>query len=80
MPHALPAYFGSGNLNAAFITDNTLVAYPLILTTVAFKVLGWAKDSLTEKAISFRLQGSIVNGLWFGYLTIGPASDLLRRS
>ena len=76
MSHAFPADLRAGHFDAAFIADDSLVAYSLVLTAVTFEVLGWAKDSLAEEAIPFWFQGTIVDGLWLGYLTIGPASNL----
>jgi hypothetical protein len=78
VPHTLSAYFGSGYLNAALIADDSLIAYLLVLTTVALEVFGRTKNSLAEQPVSFRLQGAIVDCLWLGYLAIRPASNLFR--
>jgi hypothetical protein len=51
------------------------MAYPLVLTAMAFPVLGWTKDSLTEKPIHFGFERAIVNRFrlcnFTNYLTIG---------
>ncbi|MBA7507258.1 hypothetical protein ES706_05976 [subsurface metagenome] len=70
MPHPFPAYLSPGYFDATLIANNSLVAYPFILTTKAFEVFSWAKDSLTEKPIPFWLQGAVVDSLWLGYLTV----------
>ena len=48
MSHALPAHFGTGYFNAAFVTNNALIAHPLIFTAVALEIFGRAKDSLAK--------------------------------
>ena len=63
MPHAFPAYLGTGYFDATFIADDSLIPYSLILTAVTFEVIGWTKNSLTEKAITFWLQGTVIDGL-----------------
>ncbi len=78
MPHPFPAYLRLGYLDPALIADNAFIAYPFILTAIAFKVLGRPEDSLTEKTVSFRFEGTVINRLRFGYLTVRPASYLLR--
>ena len=78
--HALAADLGFGDLNAAALTDFTLIAQTLILAAVALPVLGWTKDALAEQAVAFWFQGSIVDGLRLFYLAIGPFPDLFRRS
>jgi hypothetical protein len=55
MPHPLPPYLGAGYLYTAFIADNALIAYPLILAAGALKVLGGAEYAFTKKAIPLRL-------------------------
>jgi len=77
MPHPFPAYPGLGYLDATLIANNSLIAYPFILTTEAFKVLGWPKDPLTEKPVPLWLQGAVIDGLWLKYLTVGPALNLI---
>ncbi len=78
MPHSFPTYLRPSYLNTTLIANNSLVAYPFILTTGTFKVFNRTEDSLTEKPVPFWLQGTVVDGLWLGYLTVGPAPDLLR--
>jgi hypothetical protein len=70
MPHPFPAHLSPGYLNTTLIANNPLIAYPFIFTTKAFEVFSGTKDSLTEKAIPFRLQGAVIESLWLGYLTV----------
>ena len=78
MAHALTAYLGAGNLDAALVADNALVADSLVLTAVAFEILGRAENSLAEEAVAFRLERTVVYCLRLGYITVGPAPDLFR--
>ncbi len=78
VPHALPPYFGAGNLDAAFVTDDALVADSLVLAAVTFEVLGRTENSLAEKAVPFRFERTVIDGLRFGYFSVGSAPDLLR--
>ncbi|MBA7569506.1 hypothetical protein ES708_11245 [subsurface metagenome] len=80
VPHALASYFGAGNLDAALIADNALVAYPLVLAAVTFEVLGGTEDTLAKKPVPLRFQGAVVDRLGLGDLAVRPASNLLRRS
>jgi len=50
----------------------------LVLATQTLVVLDRTKDLGTEQAITFRLKGTIVNGLRLFDFAIGPGTDLLR--
>ncbi|MBA7580766.1 hypothetical protein ES708_22660 [subsurface metagenome] len=78
MPHPFPPHFGSGYFNPALITDNPFVAYLLIFATGALKIFSRAEYSLAEKPVPFWFQGAVIDSFWLGYLTVGPAPDLLR--
>ena len=80
MTHALTAHLGTGDLNAALVTDLTLVAYLLVLTTVTFPVLGRSKDALAEQTVALGLQGAVVDGLGLLDLAVRPLTDQLGRS
>ena len=71
-----PADIGSMFLHIDY--DDAFVAYPFIFAAVALKVFGRSEDSFTEQPIAFRFQCPVVDGLRLGYLTVRPASDLLR--
>jgi hypothetical protein len=78
--HTFPADLGLGNLNTTSVTNDSTIADALIFTAMTFPVLDWPKNPFTEKAISFGLKRSIVDGFGLGYLSIGPTSNSLRRS
>jgi hypothetical protein len=61
--HALTTNGGLGYLYATTLTNNSLEADSLVLSTRAFPVLGRTEDLLTEQTVLLRLQGSVVDGL-----------------
>ena len=48
--HTLAAHLGAGYLNAAALAYLALVAYPLVLSAVAFPVLLRPENTLAEKS------------------------------
>ena len=68
-PHAVATDPAFGHLYAAALTDNATVTNPFVLTTMAFPVLGRAKNLLTEKPIHLGLEGAVIDRFWFGHLT-----------
>ena len=78
--HALAAYLGLGDLNAAALTDLALIADLLVASAVALPVLLRSKDALAEQAVALRLQGAVVDGFRFLDLAIAPGTDLVGRS
>ena len=76
--HSLAAHLALGHLDAAFVTDHTAVLHPLELPTETLPVHRGAKDPGAEKAISFGLEGAIVDGFRLRHLPVRPGSDLLR--
>ena len=56
MAHALAAHLGPGDLDAAALADDALVADALVLAAVAFPVLGGTEDALAEEPVLLRLQ------------------------
>ena len=80
MTHTLTAYLGLGNFYTAAFTDLALIANLLITSAMAFPVLLWAKDTLTEQTVTLRLQCSIVDGFRLLDLAVRPLADELRRS
>ena len=79
MPHTLTAHLGTGDLYAAFITNFALVTYLFIFAAVAFPVLLWPKDTLTEQAVLFRLERAVVDGFRLLDLPVGPFPDQFGR-
>ena len=76
--HPVAANARFGDFYTAAFADNTPVAHPLVLTTMAFPVFSWPKDSFAEQPIHFGFERAIVNGFRFGdftdHLTIGKGS------
>ena len=77
--HTVTTNLAAGYFNAALIADNTLITDAFIFAAMTLPILSRAKDSFAEQAISFRLQGSIIDGFGFFYLTVRPGSNLVRR-
>ena len=80
MSHTFTADGGLCDLDAAAVADDPFVADLLILAAVAFPVLGRSENALAEKAILFRLESTVINGLRLFDLSMGPFADLIRRS
>jgi hypothetical protein len=60
--HPLAADLGTGDLDAAALTDDALEAHALVLAAVAFPVAGRTEDLFAEKTVLLRLQGAVVDG------------------
>ena len=78
--HSLAPYLRPGHFYAAAVADDPLVANLLVLSAVAFPVLGGAEDALAEESVFLRPQSAVVNGLRLGHLAVGPYSYLVWRS
>src|SRR5436190_246711 len=76
--HPLAADLRAGDLDAALVADDALVANPLVLAAVALPVLGGTEDALVEEAVLLRLERAVVDRLGLGYLALGPLPDLVR--
>jgi hypothetical protein len=66
---ALASYGALSYLDTTALTNNSLETYALVLSTRALPVLSWTEDLLAEQAVLFRLERSVVDGLWLLYLT-----------
>ena len=75
--HPLAAHLGPGHLDAAALADDAAEADALVLAAVALPVPGGTKDALVEETVLLRLQGPVVDGLRFLYLTKRPGSNLV---
>jgi hypothetical protein len=53
MAHALASDGGTGDLDAALLANNTLIADVLILPTITLPVLRRAEDGFAEQAVLF---------------------------
>ena len=75
--HPLAAYLEVRNLDPAAVANDALVAYGLELAAVALPFLGGAEDALAEKPVLLGAQGTIVDGLRFLDLAVGPLTDVV---
>src|SRR5690606_19921316 len=71
---------GQGDLDAALFADDALVLHALVLAAQAFVVLGRAKDTGAEQAVTLGLERPVVDGFRLLDLAERPRPDLLRRS
>src|SRR6185312_15216465 len=76
--HALTADLRAGDLDAALVADDALVADPLVLAAIALPVLGGTEDALVEQPVLLRLQRPVVDRLGLRDLALGPLADLVR--
>ena len=76
--HALAAHLEVGDLDAAAVADDALVADGLELAAVALPFLGGAEDALAEEAVLLRAQGAVVDGLGLLHLAVAPGPDHVR--
>jgi hypothetical protein len=63
MSHPLTTDLATSDFNAAAVADHAFELMLLVAATVAFPVLGRAKNTLTEETITFRLIRPVVNRL-----------------
>ena len=77
--HALTAHLGAGDLDAAALADDALVAHALVLAAVALPVLGGTEDALAEQTVTLGLERAVVDRLGLGDLALRPRLDLLGR-
>ena len=77
--HAVTANLGLGDFNAAFLADHAAMLEALVLATEAFVVLDGAKNLGAEKTITLRLEGAVIDSLWFLDFAEGPRADLFGR-
>jgi hypothetical protein len=70
--HTLTTHARFRDLDAAAVTDNTLVSDLFIFSAVALPVLGGSKNLFAEKAVPLRLKSPVIDGLRFGYFAMGP--------
>jgi hypothetical protein len=73
-PHA-----GERDFHAALVANDASVLHALVLAAQTLPILCRAEDAGAEKAVTLRLEGSIVDGLRLGDFAVGPAPDFLRR-
>src|SRR5690606_742634 len=78
MAHALAAHARQGHFHAALLADDALVLHALVLAAKTLVVLDRPEDARTEKAVTLRLAGAVVDRLRLIDLAARPGKDLLR--
>ena len=78
--HAVTANLGQRHFDAALLADHATMLEALVLAAQALVVLDRAKDLGAEQAVTFRLESPVVDGFGLLDFTVGPGTDLLRRS
>jgi hypothetical protein len=79
MAKAFTADLGWYDFNTALFADDTAVLHTLVLTAVTLVVLGRTKDLGAKQAVTFRLEGPVVNGLRLFNLAKRTLTNLLWR-
>ena len=80
MPKSFTTDLGLDYLYATLFTDHTTVLHTLVLAAVTLVILYRSENLGTEQTVSFRLESPVVYGLRFFHLSMGPVSNLARRS
>ena len=79
MSHSFTTHFSLGNFNAAAVADNALITDFFILSAMALPVLGRSENTLAEKTVPFRLEGSVIYCFGLLDLTVRPFTDFFGR-
>ncbi len=79
MAHALAPHLLKRHLNAALLTNDSLVLHALVLAAQTFVILSRAEYAGTEQTVALRLEGPVVDSFGFLYFAERPRSDPLRR-
>ncbi len=75
---ALAAHFAESDFNAALVANHAAVLHALVLAAEALPVRDWTEDFGAEQAVTFGLEGTVVDGLRLGDLTVRPGTDFFR--
>ncbi len=67
---ALAAHTAQGHFDAALVADDAAVLHALVLAAQALPVRDGAEDAGAEQAVPLRLEGTVVDGLGLGHLTV----------
>jgi hypothetical protein len=79
MAHPLAAHLLQRDFNAAFLADDAAIFHALVFAAEAFVVLDRPEDTGAEQAVTFRLEGPVVDGFRLLDLAIGPRQNPLGR-
>jgi hypothetical protein len=75
--HALTTDFRQRDFDAALLADDAAVLQALVLAAQAFVVLDRTKDFCAKQAITFRLEGTVVDGFRLLDFAVGPGTNLV---
>ncbi len=86
--HAFAANFAPGDFHTTSLANDALVLDLLVTTARAFPVLGWAENSLAEKAVALRLERTVIDSFRLLHFIenegpgivfpLGPLPDFVR--
>ena len=79
VPHALATHLGQRDFNAALLAHHTAVLEALVLAAQALVVFYRAKNFGAEQTVTFRLEGTVVDGLGLFDFTVRPGMDQVGR-
>ena len=68
------------HLNSTAITYYTFMLNSFVLSTSAFPIFSWTKNSLTEEPSFLWFKCSIIYSFWIFYLTITPTANSIGSS
>src|SRR6266478_324904 len=79
MAHALAPDPRQRHFDRALLADDALVLHALVLAAQALVILDRSKDARAEQAVTLRLEGAVIDGLWLLDFAVRPRQNLLRR-
>ena len=77
---AFAAHFLLGDFHTATVADDTFVTNALVLSAMAFVVLGGTENAFAEQTVALGLIGAVVDGFGLQNLTIRISHDFFGRS
>jgi hypothetical protein len=78
--HPLTPNLGLNDFDTAFFANDASVLHPFVFAAITFVIFDGTENLGTEKPVSFRFKGPVIDGLGLFDLPVGPFPDLLRRS
>src|SRR5690606_38723229 len=79
MAHALATHLGHGNFDTALFANDAAMLQALVFAAKAFVVLDRTEDLCAEQAITFGLEGTVVDGFRLAYFAVRPRPHFFRR-
>ncbi len=78
MAHAFTADLGKRHFHAALFADHAAVLEALVFAAQALVVLDRSEDLGAKQAVTFGLEGTVVDGFRLFDFAVRPGTDLLR--